>query len=65
MHIWQAEVEDEKIKLGIGHQGSVGLVAACHMVHSGTRTAQGAQQAVGQHLIVLGNEYAHACLLQL
>jgi hypothetical protein len=29
------------------------------MVHHGTRAAQRAQKAIGQHLVVFGNEDAH------
>jgi hypothetical protein len=35
------------------------------MVHGGARAAQSTQQAVGQYLIIFGDQYTHACLLAL
>ncbi|MNL56499.1 hypothetical protein D3C87_1799990 [compost metagenome] len=59
MHLGQAEVQDEQVELVVGHQRRIGLAAAGDVVHHGPRGAQGAQQAIGQHLVVFGNEDAH------
>jgi hypothetical protein len=63
VHFGQAQIQDQQVELVVGHQGGVGLGAAGHVVHRGTRCAQGAQQAVGQHLVVFGNQNPHGCLL--
>jgi hypothetical protein len=63
MHLGQAQIQDQQIKFVAGHQGRVSLAAAGHMVTCRTGCTQSAQQAIGQHLIVFCNEYAHACLL--
>jgi hypothetical protein len=65
VHLGQAQVEYQQVELGVGHERGVGLGAAGHVVHGGAGVAQRAQQAVGQHLIVFGNENPHRCLLVL
>jgi hypothetical protein len=35
VHAWQAQVEDEQVEFGIGHQRRVGLGPIGHMVHRG------------------------------
>ena len=62
MQAWQAKVQDEQVELGVGHQCGVGLRAVGHVVDRGTVGAQAAQEAVGQHLVVFGNQYPHAGL---
>jgi hypothetical protein len=57
----QAEVEDHEVEVVRDERG-VGLGATGHMVHRVTGAAQRAQQAVGQHLVVLGYQDAHALL---
>jgi hypothetical protein len=63
VHLGQAQVQDQQVELAVGQQRGIGLAAAGHMVHDGARAAQRAQQAIGQHLVVFGNQYAHGCLL--
>ena len=63
MQAWQAQVQNEQIKLVRG-QGGVSFAAAADLVDRIARTAQRAQQTVGQHLIIFGDKNAHtACLL--
>ncbi|MCY1545648.1 hypothetical protein D9M68_816000 [compost metagenome] len=64
VHPGQAQVEDQQVELVVGHQRGVGLGAARHMVDGGARRAQAAQKAVGEHLVVFGDEDPHACLLE-
>ena len=61
MHFGQAQVEDQQVEFGVGHQRGVGLSAAGHMVYRGTRTAQRPQQAISQDLVVFGNQNPHVC----
>jgi hypothetical protein len=55
----QAEVQDQQVELVRG-EGGVGLGAAGDLVDGVAGAAQRAQQAVGQDLVVFGDEDAHA-----
>ncbi|MNV75309.1 hypothetical protein D3C71_1685880 [compost metagenome] len=59
VHLGQAQVEDQQVKLVVGHQCGIGFGAGGHVVHHSARVAQTAQQAVGQHLVVFGNQNSH------
>jgi len=54
----QTEVKDDEVELMRG-QCRVGLGARIDPIHRIARRAQRAQQAVGQHLIIFGNQDAH------
>ena len=58
MHAGQAQVEDQQVEFMRGQRG-VGLAARTHLVDRIPRGAQRAQQAIGQHLVVFGNEDPH------
>ena len=58
MQARQAQVEDDQVEL-VGRQRGVGFAAAAHLVNGIAGRAQRAQQAVGQHLVVFGNEDTH------
>jgi hypothetical protein len=58
VHLRQAKIQDHAVELMVG-QRRVGLGAGVHLVGGVAGRAQRAQQAVGQHLIVFGNENAH------
>jgi len=59
MQLGQAQVQDQQVKLVVGQQRRIGLTATGHMVHHRSRGPQRAQQAIGQHLVVFGDEDAH------
>ena len=63
VHARQAQVQDQQVKLGVGHQRGIALTAAGHVVDRRTRGPQGSQQTIGQHLVIFGNQYPHRCLL--
>ena len=63
MHLGRAQVQDEQVELGVGHQGGVGFAAAGDVVHRRASAAQGAQQAIGQNLVIFCNQYPHGGLL--
>ena len=63
VHARQAQVQDQQVKLGVGHQRSIALAATGHVVDRRTRGPQGSQQTIGQHLVIFGNQYPHRCLL--
>ncbi len=58
MHARQPQVEDDEIEFMRGQRG-IGFAAGADLVDRVTRGAQRTQQAVGQHLVVFGNEDAH------
>src|SRR6185295_15649815 len=61
VHLRQPEIEDEEIELVRGERG-VGLAAAADLVDGIAGVAERAQEAVGQHLVVFGDQDPHACL---
>jgi hypothetical protein len=58
----QTEVEDQQVEL-VGTQGGVGLAPAADLIDRIAGVPERTEQAVGQHLVVLGNQYPHRCLL--
>ncbi len=54
----QAEVEDQEVEF-VRREGGVGLDAAADLVDRVAGAAQRAQQAVGQHLVIFGDQDAH------
>jgi len=60
----QTQVQDDQIELVRG-QGRVGFGAGRDLVDRIAAGAQGAQQAVGQHLVIFRDQDAHRCLLGL
>ena len=59
VHFGQTQIQDEQVELVGGHEGSVGFGAGGHMIDRRARRPERSEQAVGQHLIVFGDEYAH------
>ena len=59
MQLWQPEIQDQQVELVRGQCG-VGLAAGADLIDRIARGTQRAQQAVSQHLVVLGNQDAHA-----
>jgi hypothetical protein len=62
VHLGQTQVQDQQVEL-VGSQGGIGLGTAGHLVHGIAGCTQRAQQAVGQHLVILGDQNPHHCLL--
>jgi hypothetical protein len=63
VHAGQTQIEDEQVEFVVGHQGGIGFGAAGHVIHCGTSCPEGAQQSIGQNLIVFSYEDSHPCLL--
>jgi hypothetical protein len=61
VHLGQTQIQNQQVELGVGHQRRIGLRATGHVVHSRPCAPQGPQQAVGQHLVVFGDQYSHVC----
>jgi hypothetical protein len=59
MHFGQTQIEDDQIEFAGGHQCGIGLAAIGDMVHGCTRSAQCAQQTIGEYLVIFSDEYAH------
>jgi hypothetical protein len=57
----QAQVQDQQVELGVGQQRGVGLAPLATWSTAAPDRAA-AQQAIGQHLVVFGNQDAHGCL---
>ena len=55
VQLGQAEIEDYKVK-GVRRQRDIGLGTTADLVGRVTRCAQRTWQAVGQHLVVFGDE---------
>ena len=60
VHFRQTQIQDDQVEFIRGHERGIGLAAIGHMIDSGTRGAQCAQQTIGQHLVIFGDQYAHA-----
>ena len=63
MHFGQPQIQDQQIKLVVGHQRGIGFTAACHVVNRRASRSQTSQQAVGQYLVIFCNQDAHPSLL--
>ena len=61
----QAQIQNQQIEFAIGQQRCVCLASGGDMADHGARAAQGSLQAISQHLVIFGNQYAHIVSLPL